>query len=367
VKPYNWAVVVRHELTHAFNLTQTGFLVPIWLTEGLAVRAEGTRRFDSVAATLRDRLDAGTAFDLDTIGRGYHNFGNTQDVLLAYHQGFLYVQYIAATYGEEALAKLLASFQLGLDVNDAIRRACGVERSALERGYRADLRGRVKAAPRADKPMTFPELEAAHKKSPDDPDITARLAAEYARRGKLGEARALADAILAKDQGHAAASLVKARLLLRDKDAAGAKVVLEEAAKANPENVRVLAALGRLQVEAKEPDKAARTYEAIRAHGGAEADVLETLAQLYEMMKKTNALAEILAEVASRQPDNLMTRVRLAKLYAQAGGRPEKAEYWAKEALFVDVMNEEAKSILLTALRAQKKDTEVAAVEARYR
>ena len=25
---YNWATVARHELTHAFNLTQTGFLVP---------------------------------------------------------------------------------------------------------------------------------------------------------------------------------------------------------------------------------------------------------------------------------------------------------------------------------------------------
>src|SRR4029078_7499839 len=42
-KPYNWAVVARHELTHAFNLAQTGFLAPIWLTEGLAVRAERTR------------------------------------------------------------------------------------------------------------------------------------------------------------------------------------------------------------------------------------------------------------------------------------------------------------------------------------
>jgi tetratricopeptide (TPR) repeat protein len=128
-KPFNWAVVARHELTHAFNLAQTGFLVPIWLTEGLAVRAERTRRFDSIAPILRDRLNGGAAFDLDTIGRGYHNFGNSQDVLLAYYQGFLYVQYIAAHHGEEALAKLLEAFKLGLDVDDAIRRACGIEPS----------------------------------------------------------------------------------------------------------------------------------------------------------------------------------------------------------------------------------------------
>ena len=171
-------MVARHELTHAFNLTQTGFLVPIWLTEGLAVRAERTQRFDSVANHLRDRMAAGTAFDLDSIGRGYHNFGNPRDVLLAYHQGFLYVQYIAATHGAEAIPKLLEAFRQGLDVNDAIRRACGVEKLAFEKGYRDYVRGLVKAAPRAEKPMTFGELEAAHKKDPEDLDIAARLAGE---------------------------------------------------------------------------------------------------------------------------------------------------------------------------------------------
>src|SRR5262249_44809320 len=123
---YNWAIVVRHELTHAFNLTQTGYLAPIWLTEGLAVRAERTKRFDSFTTLLRDRLAEGTAFDLDTIGRGYHAFGTPSDVLLAYYQGLLYIDYIAKTHGEESVAKLLEAFKLGLDTGDAVRRACGV-------------------------------------------------------------------------------------------------------------------------------------------------------------------------------------------------------------------------------------------------
>ena len=148
--------------------------------------------------------------------------------------------------------------------------------------------------------MTFAELEAAHKKNPEDADVAARLAAEYARRGKPAEARKLVDAVLAKEKGHAGASLVKARLLQRDKDVPGARALLEAAAKANPDDLRVLSTLGRFQVEAKDWEKAAATFEALRTRGGVEIDGLETLALLYETLKKPDLLAEILAEVAVR-------------------------------------------------------------------
>jgi len=366
-KPYNWAVVVRHELTHVFNLTQTSFLVPIWLTEGLAVRAEKTSRFESVAAVLRERLTAGTTFDLDSIGRGYHNFGNPQDVMLAYHQGFLYVEFITATHGADAIPKLLEAFSSGLDVGDAVRRACGVEKAALEKGYRDYLRGLVRGATRAEKPMSFADLEGAYKKNPDDPDILARLAAEYARRGKPEEAAKFADMALAKEKGHPAAAIVKARLLERGKDLTGARGVLEEAAKANPEDARVMTALGRLQSALNEPEKAAASYEAVRALGAANAELLQTLAHIYESLKRTDKVRDILGELAARVPDNLTLRLRLAQLHGKPGGQPEKAEQWALEALHIDVASEEARNLLLAALRAQKKDREAERVEARYR
>src|SRR5262245_10470011 len=129
--------------------------------------------------------------------------------MLAYHQGYLYVRYIESTHGAEVVSKLLDAFQLGLNVDDAIRRACGVEKTALEKGYREHLRVLVKDAPRVEKSLTYAELEAAHKKSPDDVDVAARLAAEYARRGKPGEARKLVEVVLEKEKGHPVASLVK--------------------------------------------------------------------------------------------------------------------------------------------------------------
>src|SRR5262249_15165145 len=40
-KLFNWGRVIRHELVHVFNLEQTDYRVPTWLTEGLAVSHEG--------------------------------------------------------------------------------------------------------------------------------------------------------------------------------------------------------------------------------------------------------------------------------------------------------------------------------------
>ncbi len=37
---YAWARTLKHEMTHVFNLQQTGFNIPHWLTEGLAVYNE---------------------------------------------------------------------------------------------------------------------------------------------------------------------------------------------------------------------------------------------------------------------------------------------------------------------------------------
>jgi tetratricopeptide (TPR) repeat protein len=363
-RPYNWAVVARHELTHAFNLTQTEFLVPIWLTEGLAVRAERSRRFDTMLTQLRDRLADGTAFDLDTIGRGYHNFGNPADVMLAYHQGLLYVEYIEQKYGPEAVAALLNAYKLGLATRDALQRACGVDQIAFEKGYREFLQQKVKGLPRPEKPVPFAELGALHEKDPDDADIAAKLAAEYSRRKRLPDAHKLLDDVLAKEKGHVAASLVKARLLERDKDVPGARAVLEAAAKANPEDVRVWSALGTLLAAGGDTEKAAEAFERVRALGPADDGVLQALAKIYSTKNVTEKLVPVLEEVAARSPDNAAVRVLLAKALQET---PAKAEHWAREALFADVNNAEARELLIAALKAQQKDAEAEKIAKRYR
>jgi tetratricopeptide (TPR) repeat protein len=367
VRAYNWAVVVRHELTHAFNLLQTAHRVPTWLTEGLAVRSENTNRFAQVTPILRDRLAAHTALDLDTITRAYKRFSQPADVMLAYFQGLLYVEYITKRYGEGGIAKLLAAFQKTADVAAALDLAFGVEKGEFEAGYRKYLADVVKTAGfrKPEKALTFAELEAAHKKTPDDLDVAARYAGALLARGKSEEAKKLVDGVLAKEKGHPFASIVAARMLRRAKDDAGAQKLLEEAAEANPDDGRVLAELGKLYLDLKDYDKAAVRFEKGRKAAPGEADWLEALAKVYGLANKSEPLAGVLAEQALANPDDLALHLRLAKLYTNAGKHAD-AERVARAALYIDLMNAEAKELLLGALAAQKKDAEVEALRKRY-
>ncbi|MBP3956029.1 tetratricopeptide repeat protein [Gemmata sp. G18] len=366
-RAYNWAIVVRHELTHAFNLLQTAHRAPVWLTEGLAVRAEHTKRFGQVALVLRDRLAAGTAFDLDTISRAYKRFNQPADVMLAYYQGLLYVEYIVKTHGEEGVAKVLNAYKTTSDTAAALKSALGTEKTDFEAGYRKYLADVVKSATprRPDKPMTFAELEAAHKAKPDDPDLAARLAGEYLRRDKSADAKKLVEAVRAKEKGHPGASIVAARLLRRAKDDAGARAALEEAADENPEDGRVLLELGKLLFELKDFDKAAKTFENGLKFAPGEAEWLEQLARVYDVGKKPDQLALVLSDLIVANPDDIALHIRLAKLHVNAN-RPLFAERIALRALHIDVMNGDAKELLIAALAAQKKDKEIEALRKRY-
>jgi tetratricopeptide (TPR) repeat protein len=363
---YNWAIVARHELTHAFNLLQTAHRVPIWLTEGLAVRAEQTNRFEHVRPILRDRLAAGTAFTLETITRAYKRFTQPTDIALAYYQGWLYVEYIIHTHGERGIAQLLAAFQKTADVATALQQALGVTPADFERGYQQYVAGLLKTARPAEKPLSLAELEAAHRQTPDDPDVAARLAAEYVRRDKTDAAKKLLAAVREKDKTHPLAAVVQARLLRRAKDDAAALALLEEAVQAHPHDGRVLAELGKLYFDRQEYAQAATTFEQGRRFASGEADWLDWLTRVYERAQKPELLAEILAERVKAAPDDFALHIRLAKLYLNAAKYPE-AERIARAALYIDLTNNEAKELLLAALAAQKKARDMEIIRQRYR
>ena len=54
--PYNWARVLKHELTHVITLQQTDFNIPHWYTEALAVESEGYPRPQNWNKMLMERI-----------------------------------------------------------------------------------------------------------------------------------------------------------------------------------------------------------------------------------------------------------------------------------------------------------------------
>lgn len=364
-RPLNWSRVVRHELTHAFNLLQTDYRVPHWLTEGLAVRSEGGERPAHWMAVLRDRYAAARLFDLDSITLGFVRPRAEDDWPLAYLQSLLYVEYLTKTHGGESVGKLLDAYRGGAGTPAALKAAAGVDQAAFESGYRAYLAEVVRGGRRAEKVYTFAELEAAHKARPDDPDLMARLAGEYLRRNKSADAGKLADAALKAEVGHPLASVVKARMLDQAKNPAGARAVLEAAAKENPDDPRVLLPLGRALTAAKEYEPAAAVFERGRKAAPDGADWLPELARLYTVLKKAEPLTDVLRTMAARDPDELPARLRLARLQLDGGDAPA-AERVARDALRLDLTSDEARQLLLAALKTQNKDAEAERIAKRF-
>lgn len=370
-KPFNWGRVVRHELTHVFNLVQTDFQCPHWLTEGLAVRNEQMARPPQWTRVLRDRYKANDLFDLNTIMFGFVRPRGPDEWALAYCQSQIYVEYLVKTHGEGAIAKLLAAYQHGMETPAAISTACGVTVEQFEKGYREHVAEIVKPLLAGKGPdaveaaMTFAELEKAHEDNPDDLEIAARYAEQLARRNKPVDARKLADKILDKSKGHPVASLVKARLLMRSGDDAAARDLIDSAVKAHPDDARLLFTAAVLFLEAKETEKAATLLERGRSIAPLEADWHGQLVRLYSETNETDKLLDVLREVVSGDPDELVGRMKLARA-ASAAGKHDMAERYVREASQIDITNPDVQSLLIDVLTAAGKAEAAAKWKARF-
>jgi len=369
-KPFNWGRVIRHELTHVFNLVQTDFLCPHWLTEGLAVRNEQMSRPRDWWVILRERLEQNDLFNLDTIMLGFVRPKSPDEWALAYCQSQLYVEYLIQTYGEDAIRRLLTSYGQGRNHAEALHEACGVKLSEFENGYRRFLEEVIKPYRRPGKPqrsatLTLVELETAQQKEPDNPELTAKLADHRYRRNRFAEAETLCDAVLANHPGHPLATIVKARLLLRARKPAEAQVLLETAIQAHPDDPQLLLALARSFIESGRYAAAAKILEHGRKVAPLDGDWLEQLARIYAVMDDEKAAISVLEEITAADPDELDGRLRLAKAYL-AEDRVADAERVARDALRIDVNNERAQTILLQALTKQGQEEEVKKLTRRF-
>ncbi len=369
-RAFNWGRVIRHELVHVFNLAQTDFQCPHWLTEGLAVRQEGGNRPPIWNVILRERFEKNDLLTLDTILLGFVRPRNQAEWNLAYCQANLYVQFVIETFGIEAIAKLLKAYGEGLDDAAALPKSVGIDKAEFEKRYKAYVEKQVKgisARPNTtpEKPMKFDELVKAHEAKPDDIDLAARVADAYERRRMSTEARKLVDDILKKSEGHPLASLVKARLLLNGGDSAGAIELIEGALKKDETDPKLLEELGRIYKKEGTLEKAATIFEKGRKVAPVDGNWLRELIEIYEKQKDTTRLIDVIGEQVANDADDLKSRLRLANLLLDAKDFA-KAETIAWDALLIDVTDKNAQKAMLDALEGQKKTELMEKLKARF-
>jgi tetratricopeptide (TPR) repeat protein len=364
-KPFNWARVLRHEIVHIFNLEQTNFLVPHWLTEGLAVINEGYPRPGTWNQLLLERVPANELMNLETIDLGFIRPKTPADWQMAYCQSQLYVDYIKKTHGAPAVGELLAAYAEGLDTTAALKKACKVDREAFEKGYRAYLDEVVKTiagGKPAEKRRSFEEVKAAYEKNPEDLDVAATLAEMNLGRNR-GEARKLAEEVLKRKKNHPRASFVLSRLAKLAGDVRQEQTLLEEAVDKDNPDVKVLMALGKLYYDASEFAKAAEMFELGRKSEPFESEWLQQLVRVYAQSGDKDKQIAALKALVPADADDFEHRARLARLLLESGQHAE-AEKYARQALEIDVRDAKVRSILIEALKGQKKDAEAEKIEA---
>jgi tetratricopeptide (TPR) repeat protein len=357
--PFNWARVLRHEMVHIFNLEQTHFQVPHWFTEGLAVGNEGFPRPQIWNQLLLKNVPAGELMNLDNIDLGFIRPRSPEQWQMAYCQAQLYVEFMKESYGAQTVGEMLNAYQEGLDTGSALARVCKVDKATFEKGYRSYLDkvvATLKGKP-THKAKSLNELEDAHKANPDNADISAQLAEQYLKRQRKGEARKLADEVLAKQKTHPLASLVKARLLSAAGEEDEARKLLEAALDPKNPEPKLLQVLGNMYYEAKDFAQAARIFELGRQSEPYESKWLTELARVYAQTGDKDKQIGALKELVPTDADDLETRKRLARLLLDAG-RHAEAEKYAREALEIDIQEPDARDILFKALEGQKKADE---------
>jgi Tfp pilus assembly protein PilF len=355
-KKYNWARVLKHEFVHVLNLQQTNFSIPHWFTEALAVGSEGFPRPQSWNELLLDRVPKNKLFNLDTINLGFVRPQSGSDWTMAYCQADLYAQYMTKTYGEDALAKMLAAYRDNLDTPAALRRAFQVEVADFERGYLEHVRA-VTAAISSGAPQgaqTLAELETAHRDEPDNTLAAARLAVALVDRKEYPRARELAEAALADPKASQLAAYALARLrLVVGEDRAAVELLEKHLDRAAPED-RALGLLAAMQLKSQKFDEAAQLYGLGRERHPNDPVWLKSLAKVYLAQSNDVKLAETLAQLAPLDADDLPVRKKLAQLKLAAGDF-DAAARWATEAIHVDCMDAEIHWMLAEANVGRKK------------
>lgn len=358
-KPFSWGRVIRHELVHVFNLEQTKFQVPHWLTEGLAVRNENIARPPEWLRLLAERTAAGTLFDLSTVNSGFLRPRTPAEWTLAYCQAHLYVEYLTQAHGEQVIAKLLAAYRDGLDTAGALRRAGAGELPEIEKGYRNHVK-QVLTQARCRPPeatMPLPQWQAAVERSPDDVDLAARLAEQYWKRRRTTEAGEMVERVLQKQPKNGLALFVKAQLLLGTGEDEHAVQLLEMAAALDPPEPKALKSLGRLSFDAGKMSQGEAAFRRGRQAEPGEPGWLEELARVYKQTGDMPKRIAVLEELAPIDADDLPVRRELAERLAAAQRWPD-AERWAREALEIDVEDAVARDVLFRALEALGKQSE---------
>lgn len=131
-----WRATLVHELVHAFLDALCGARVPGWLNEGLAQRLEQRRA--PAPSQLAALIEHGV-FPLERLTGSLASWDDPREIGLAYVQSLAFVDYLAVTYGDEALRRMLDGLARGEELGAGFAAFTKVELELAFEDWRGGL------------------------------------------------------------------------------------------------------------------------------------------------------------------------------------------------------------------------------------
>lgn len=214
---YNWAKTLHHELTHVFTLLRSKNRVSHWFGEGLSVYEESAahphwRR--NMERAFIDAMEHGALASIGNLEKRFSKPRSIREVLLAYYQSSLVVEFIIEKFGFPTVLAMLDAYAAGKGESEIFKACLGSDAAQLDGAFAAYAKARFstyKVAGRIDA-SHLRRLKDEAEFAPSYARAHARLARAYLAAGKLLDAQISIKRALRLDAKDPQALLAQAQL-----------------------------------------------------------------------------------------------------------------------------------------------------------
>lgn len=330
---FMWEATAWHEYAHVLTLGLSRHRVPRWLTEGFSVYEERARDPSWERGMDRELFDAFHNQDIPPVHLLNRLFRGPR-ILFGYYLGGLIVEWIEKHHGFDKALALLRAFGEDLDTEEAFAQALGMESREFDRRFRdwigSERLARMRLVKRPDDAaMQRLALRAGR----DASDLRARIELAWGcvqRDNPVDAGRWLAE-VLRAQPGHAEGLLVRAALLARRQEMAGALESWRAGFAAGADDFDSRIAYGRALLAAGDAAGAIEQWQRAKAcwPGCTERDSAPELllADLYRQRGDRDQEQMEMKAYCRRSARAFAPRYALAEYERQGGRRDQEVRY----------------------------------------
>lgn len=337
---FHWGTTLWHEIAHVFTLEATDHLVPRWFSEGVSVFEEwstGPLRGRHIPSHVLQAMSEGLFLPIADLDEGFIRPVYDNQVIVSYMQAGLICEYIAASFGQQALQTMLVRFREGDDTPAALEAAISIPAEEFDRRFAEHIE--------AEFGTTLANLEPWM-----EAQQQVQEHANAANWTQVIEPAQRAVELIPEyvDSGSAWLYLARAQRELDQPDAALA--TLKRYYELGGYAPDALLQLGRWLRDEGDTDAAIEVFEALNLVSPLDDTVHAELGDLLIATRPADALREFEVLAALDPHDKAALNLRIAK--AQQGlGDTEKATEYLLYALEIAPLYREAQELLLEIVR----------------